>query len=218
MGTCAQFWAWFQHVNWLEWAKATFDLIKGIAWPIGIFALAFIFRDAIRALIPYIKEVGPGGIKIGTQQPLSQQQNTSLLTATPHPLSTVNARIDQIQSILANIIPEQREASLVRALAEARTLAEFEFIFANIFQSQVDALDKLANSDVTISEAEEFFKNEVVVRNKDVMSAWGFENWSNYLRAQGLVLVEGDNVVITDKGRDFLTFVKEAKTGFTLIN
>ncbi|MGR9149485.1 hypothetical protein ACU8MT_08460 [Rhizobium leguminosarum] len=206
-----------QGAAWLEWFKAIFDLLKGISWPLALFLVIWIFREPIRARIPFVIQLGPtGAVFQPGQQP--DQGGANPLQTVSHPLPTVNDLATSIQEELLAFVPEQREQRLVRALAEARVMADFEFIFANIFQSQIDALSELASGPKAIAEAKEYFEETVRPMNKELYSRWDFEQWSAYLLSQKLVEVENGTVQITQKGIDFLDFVRRYKVGFHLSN
>jgi len=219
MQACANnFWEWFLSASWIEWAKTLVDLLKGVAWPATILLVVWLFRDEIKKQIPRLKEAGPTGFSFVDEGQPTTAPGPGQLTTADHPLETVNTLAVQISEELSAYVADQREPRLIRALAEARTLANFEFIFANIFRSQVMALQVLEEGPVTTEAAEEYFAKEVIPLNKELFEAWGFEKWSAYLVSQRLVHVEGGMVAITAKGRDFLEFVRQHKGGFVLAN
>lgn len=212
-------WAALQTVAWLEWAKATFDLLKGVSWPLAIFGLFWLFRREIRERLPHLISAGPGGAVFEPpQQQAPPAQPAVSLDPPEHPLASVNELAKEIRRTVDITIAEKREPLLVQALADARIAANFEFIFSEIFQSQIDALRELKVRPKTISEAEQYFETEVIPRNKDLFEKWGFEKWALFLAAQRLVQVVEDKIEITQKGLDFLDFVKNQKAGFVRTN
>jgi len=221
MQTCSEYWQFLLNIQsaaWLEWARATFDLIKGIAWPLAAFFIVWLFREQIKAKFPDVVQLGPTGAVFQAPQQQQSSQPSNPLQAGPHPLQTVNALADTIRNELQDYVAEQREPRLVRALAEARVLGEFEFIFSNIFQSQIDALKELSAGPKTVTEAQSFFVDRVVPTNRDLYAQVDFDRWSAYLTVQRLVEVSTDQVSITQKGRDFLDFVSTTKAGFARFN
>lgn len=218
METCAGFWVFLNglalgSVEWLEWAKATFDLLKGIAWPAAIFWLVFLFRKQIRERIPHVIEVGP--TRALFQQPPTQPiQSNASLEGTPERLPTVVELEKDVRARLEMIAPEYRESELVRAVAEGRLVANFEFIFASIFGSQIDFLNELKGGAKSQSECELYFTQQVVSKDEDFFSEIGFERWRSYLFSQELAVEEDGKMAITVKGVDFLFWVGAAKQGF----
>lgn len=213
----AGFWDWFHSVAWLEWAKVTFDLFKGVAWPLGLFCIVFLFREQLRARIPYMQQVGPTGAIFAEPQPQGPLTSPAPLSV-DHPLQTVTDLASAIGRELEEIAAEHRQNRLIKALAEARTLADFEAIFAVIFQSQINALAELAERPYTIAEAERYFEEFVAPLNPELYTEWGFDQWSQFLISQRLVVANSERVEITQKGKDFLDFAVNYKRGFRRAN
>lgn len=204
-------------IAWLEWARVTFDLIKGIAWPFGLFCIVFLFREQLRARIPDILQLGPTGATFRDPQPRGPLVSPAALSV-DHPLQTVTDLASAIGRELEEIAPEHRQNRLIKALAEARTLADFEATFAVIFQSQINAMSELAQRPYTIAEAEKYFEEFVVPMNPELYAEWGFDQWSQFLISQRLVVANSEKVEITQKGRDFLEFAVNYKRGFRRAN
>lgn len=209
------FWSGLQSVAWLEWVKTTFDLIKGVSWPLAVFGVVWLFRNQIRERIPDLISLGPSGAVLQPPQQFGSPQLSSPLETATHALPSVNTLAQAVQEELEAFLPAQREPRLVRALAEARLFAEFEFIFGIIFNSQIEALKELSHGPKTTAEAEKFFEEEVRPISKELYDEWQFDKWSAFLIAQYLVQVDGGSVQITQKGRDFLDFVVRHKGSFS---
>lgn len=135
-----------------------------------------------------------------------------------HPLQTVTDLASAIGRELEEIASEHRQNRLIKALAEARTLADFEATFAVIFQTQIDALSELAERSYTTAEAQKYFEEFVAPVNPELYAEWGFDQWSQFLMSQKLVHGNGEKVEITQKGRDFLDFAINYKRGFRRFN
>ncbi|WP_428428246.1 hypothetical protein [Pararhizobium sp.] len=206
-----------QNVFWLEWAKTIFDLLKGIAWPLVVFLLFFMFRAQLQERIKHLVSAGPTGAVFQPSQP-SEPPTPSTLKTVRHPMSMVNENIELIQRQLLDIPENERTTRLISALAEAQIEAQFEFLFGSVFGSQIAALRVLARGMVTLDEAKKFFEEEVVPLNKTIYSEWGFDEWSRFLTSQQLAEINGDHVEITDRGRDFLLFVDVKKAGVPRYN
>ncbi len=220
MQACNAFWAWLseiQNAQWLEWFKVLVDFGKSLAWPVALLTIIYTFRKEIRELIPNIDEAGPGGIKVSKQQAVLAPPAAALQVG-GHPLETVNALAEVLREELNNIVPEQHTLILIRALAEARVIANFESIFANIFKSQVDALADLEDEQMSLEEFRGWFNEHILPRNKEVFSEMGFENWVEYLLRNSLVVIDDNVATMTQKGIDFLDFARRHKDGFVLVN
>lgn len=202
---------WMLSIEWLDWTKATFDLVKGVAWPLALFSLVWLFRDQIRARIPFIVEVGPAGAVFqGVQQTAAPGESTPLNFSSE--FITVESAVKNIRVELEGLNVEHREGRLINALAEARVFANFEFIFGTIFQTQIDFLSSLEKRSKSTDEAQASFSDLAAHLNKDFIE-WGFVNWVNFLRVNELIDTSTGEFSITQKGRDFLLFVRKYRLG-----
>jgi hypothetical protein len=48
------------------------ELVKGIAWPLVIFAIVYLFRRPLKELLPRVRKAGPTGVEIEVQQTQSK--------------------------------------------------------------------------------------------------------------------------------------------------
>jgi hypothetical protein len=44
------------------------DLVKGIAWPVLVFCVVYMFRQPLKALLPRVRRAGPTGIVLSELQ------------------------------------------------------------------------------------------------------------------------------------------------------
>ncbi|NSL22848.1 hypothetical protein [Agrobacterium tumefaciens] len=207
----ASFAEWMQSIEWLEWTKVTFDLAKGVAWPLSLFSLVWLFRDQIRARIPFMVQVGPtGAVFQGVQQTTAPGESATLNVSSE--FVTVSSAVKNIRVELEGFIAEHREGRLINALAEARVFANFEFIFGAIFQTQIDFLSALEKGAKTTDESQALFNDLTARLNKEFIE-WGFVNWVNFLRVNELIDTSTGEFSITQKGRDFVLFVRKYRLG-----
>ncbi|NEI70415.1 hypothetical protein GR212_12605 [Rhizobium lusitanum] len=212
----------FSNINWLEWSKVIFDLLKGVAWPLVILFVVLMFRREVRERIKDIVSVGPSGAvlqpsrQIGeaTPPPGLSETKRSELAETKHPLATVQALIEKIDNQLANIPSDDRIQRLVASLAEAQIERQFEFIWGIIFGSQIAALRRLKLESISIEDAKKYFEEDVKPIDSELYAKFDFNQWSRFLLEQGLVAIEDGHVSLTDSGRDFLAFIDLKKPGF----
>lgn len=208
----------FMNVDWMEWAKAVFDLIKGTAWPFSVVFIVFIFRNELRDRIKDIVSVGMSGAVL--QPPNQQTQSkpvTGLNKPTTHPLTTVQALIEKIDDQLKDIPDDARIPKLVYSLAEAQVEAGFETIWGAIFGSQIVALRRLKEAgSMSIDDVKRYYEEEVRPRYRDAFEDFSFDDWSQFLFLQNLIVkVESDRVSLTDHARDFLVFVDIRKVNLS---
>ncbi|TBY93582.1 hypothetical protein E0H35_25655 [Rhizobium leguminosarum bv. viciae] len=201
-------------INWLDWTKAVFDLLKGIAWPVSILSVVWIFRQEVRERIKDIISVGPSGAVLQVPKQPTVAKPATGLAETQHPLATVKALIDKIGVQLNDTPEDERIPKLVINLAEAQIERGFEFIWGLIFGSQVTALRRLKEQGpIPVDEAKRLYEKEVLPANKELLPDWDFDQWTLFLKNQQLVKLENDQFSLTDLGRDFLAFVDLRKQG-----
>lgn len=214
----------WQSTAWLEWAKAIFDLLKGVAWPLSLFLIVWLFRAQLRARIPDLISVGPGGAVL---QPPKQPTQPDLPTGLPaqtadvwksdlslakHPLPTVQEVIDQIKDQLPTVPEEERVSRLVVGLAEAQIERNFEHVWGLIFGSQIKILERLKAENLSYDEVKLSFEAEVLSINPGLKGV-DFHQWTQFLLGQELVTLKEDRFSLTQLGRDFLVFKELRKQG-----
>ncbi|WP_457660135.1 hypothetical protein [Sinorhizobium medicae] len=180
-----------------------------------MFLLFWIFRNEIRPRIKDLVSLGPGGAVLQPTQAVPESSN-SALSDTPHPMATVVKLVERLEGELAHYQESSKIPLLVKSLAEARVERAFEWLFGNIFGSQIVALRYLQQkSEITIAEAEEFFENVVKPMDKELYAILTFEDWSRFLLLNELVAMESGKVKSTQIANDFLIFVDKFKRGIT---
>ncbi|MGI8395638.1 hypothetical protein ACRYWZ_04615 [Agrobacterium deltaense] len=199
----------------MEWAKIFFDLVKGTAWPFSVMFIVWLFRIEIRERIKDIVSVGPTGAVL---QPPSQTQvkpPTGLSKPATHPLTTVQALIKTIEGQVSEMPEDERLPKLISQLAEAQIERGFEFVWGAIFGSQITLLRKLREAgSMPAEDMKRFYEEEVRTTFREAFAEMHFDQWFVFLRNQQLVTpVEPDRFMLTDYGRDFLSFVDVRKSG-----
>lgn len=211
---CSQLLTSLNYEALLEWAKVTFDLLKGIAWPVSLFFLVWMFRRPIEALIPYIHQVGPSGAIFQPRQPEPPTEKQVLNISSD--FATVTQSAAALYDEIERYPHTDRQSRLINALAEARVFTNFEFIFGAIYQTQVNFLNELESGDKSLEEARSLF-SELVVANKG-LAEWGFQNWVNFLRVNELINSSSGKFSLTTKGKDFVLFIRKYRLGVSRPN
>lgn len=108
-----------------------------------------------------------------------------------------------IETSLKEIPPAQKVDVLTTSLARERLQKHFALAYANIFGSQIEALDMLnqRTGGIALSEARALFSKlqEKFPEFKD----WTLQRYLSYLQNYVLINVSEDSVAITPIGRDF---------------
>jgi len=212
------------NTNWLEWFKTIFDLLKGVAWPLAILLVVFMFRRELRERIKDIVSVGPSGAVLQPSRQAGETAPPSGLTEekrrepaeTKHSLATVQALIAKINEQLTSIPDEERTQRLVFSLAEAQVERQFELIWGIIFGSQIAALRRIMQlGTISIDDLKKYFDEEVRSIDPELYAKFDFNHWLRFLLEQNLIVVEDGRVSLADNGRDFLVFVDLKKSAFT---
>ena len=96
----------------------------------------------------------------------------------------------------------------VHYLAQSRLEQLFEWIYGQIFGSQIATLRSLMapGGQMTLADVISYFDNVKSSEGARYQNV-SFDHWSAFLRNQKLIHVFGDRVEITGLGRDFLLFL-----------
>lgn len=207
---------WLLELPWLEFIKALFDLIKGIAWPLAIAFIAWFYRDDIKSLLPRVEEAGPTGVKLRPPEREQKTLATDLREAGQVELKELPglgrtptiARIEKDLHLSIQAYPEdQRTDIALRVLAEARLMLLFERMYRVMFGSQIAGLKRLnERTTVPLVEAIGYFE-QVKEAYPDFYKDFGFADWIRFLQRENLVVVTEETVEITDLARDFLLYL-----------
>ena len=194
----------------LEFLKVTFDLVKGVAWPIAFAIIAFYFRDDLRKLLPRIAKAGVSGVEFNS---LPQQQVTNVAIDSKSLSLPTNETIDslvpKLEAEIARYADEKKQPILIHALAHWQSVAFFENTFSLIWGSQIAALESLEQKGpIKRIDAISRFESEV----KPIFDAHNlpidFDTWSSFLLKRVLANLDKDEFVVTGRGKDFLSYVR----------
>lgn len=194
----------------MDLVKAIFELLQGLAWP-GVVAWAlWHYRDDIRKAFPRVKKAGFTGIELDQQT--ATRTSTFLakgeLKQFPPtmPRTPLMAKVEQsIHEALAVHKEEDYVDILARELAMTRISRACEGIWANIFQSQISALETIGTSGGSASSAKVKTLYDGV--KEKLPEDFLFENWISFLVTSGLVELVGRSVKLTELGDDFLKWL-----------
>lgn len=112
---------------------------------------------------------------------------------------------EKIKRDLENIDPKEKEQRLVRALTYSQLNRHFALAYANIFGSQIRALDRLNAQSITHFEAQQLF--EELQKDNDLFKDWTLSNYLQFLYAWRFIKEEGGALHITPTGQNFLLFI-----------
>jgi hypothetical protein len=196
----------------MAWVQTFLDFVKNIAWPLVVLTLAFCFRRDLHYLATRVTIAGPAGVEFNPQRqltipPLSPGELKELPgLARTKIMGELEAELHkQLQLFDA----DKRLDLTVHYLAQSRLEQLFEWIYGQIFGSQIAALRSLMaapGGQMTLADVISYFDNVKSNEGAPYQNV-SFDQWSAFLRNQQLIRVVGDRVEITDLGRDFLLFL-----------
>ncbi len=99
-----------------------------------------------------------------------------------------------------------RERFLVRFAASTLGVALFEWIWWQIFGSQLRMLQIMNSKPLNFEEARQFYEQGPLSR-PDFYKTYTFEQWLTFLRGIGFILETGISLQITIRGREFLKYI-----------
>ncbi len=176
-------------------------------WPVATAAVAFLFRKPLADKIGSLTEASFQGAKFALPEQVANQKTNAIslpaptesslgkiaLAPTPSPLIADLERtlLAQLNSIGA----DDRQPLLVRRLAEAQVMAQFERAFSDIFASQIALLKDIqrAGGNFSLAQAEQQF-SELQKVWPDVHGAYTVRDWLRYLESFYFISTNGSSL------------------------
>jgi hypothetical protein len=209
---------------WIELARAVVDLVKAVAWPTAVVILALKFKPELLTALPSLFrrkfELEALGVRAMIDAAAEQQVapenpaiekllETTLLEPSPH--LAVNIVENFIRESLKSVERTKWEATLSRALAEARLRQAHEFNYNRIFGSQIAYLKRLNEvSRTTKDQAREFFTS-YAEKYPEFYANYSFEKWLIFMIAGGLIAEKDGGIELSVFGHDFLVYIVEQR-------
>ena len=206
--------------------QAVADILRAIAWPAVAVVAGVYFRREIRDLARRLRKGGgaefdplpqatsgpanpllpPGG---SAASAISRAANTTL-EAFPRTPATVNweAWLVQSDALREVAAPDEREKVLLRMLARAMLVNQFEQTEGSIWASQLDLLAYLNSrrSGESKEQAKALFYDRAAAQFPSWYERYDFDGWLTFLRRYSLVIVNDDAVAITPEGIEYLAW------------
>ncbi len=188
-------------------------VLKAMAWPASVFAIALFYKADLKALIPRLRKAGPSGVEL--DPPVQQSVVTTDLSGTigkSLPGITRTVAIEDLERILRqqfSMIPDDdRVDRLVLELSQARLTAHFERVYRVIFGTQILCLRRLneRKSPVGLDDLKAFF-SENTAPFPATYEHYGFDGWSAFMLNEMLIRNNGERIEISPVGKDFLLYM-----------
>jgi hypothetical protein len=196
-----------------------------MTWPIVglILGLVFVvsFHGPIAGLLNRIRKIGPTGVEADSaaaaQEKVAAQEGNLKTQVSPGAEELLQTFDNQVvleaeRNVRTDLekrkIVEQpeRERVLIRVAAVTGICFLFERAYVLIFGSQLWLLQALNSAVRTKQEILPIYTNAKAAAPQ-LYSQYSFEQWLNFLVSQSLILINGETVAITVRGREFLKYL-----------
>jgi hypothetical protein len=197
------------------------ELLKVLKWPLVTLIIAFIvlwrFQKQFVAFFSRLRSIGTDGLRTDSsgEQILGQQTGVRTQDEVQQLMQSFDspALLDEENTLRAELSRRSLQAEaaiqvLVRHYAQARLYLAHEVAYRSIFGSQIRFLRELNSSPngMTLDQAEEFYKN-VAETFPTILRDRSSADYFGYLSSHNLISVQNNHSYITDRGRDFLTWM-----------
>jgi hypothetical protein len=215
---------------WVTWLEFISISIGHLAWPTAVVIGFLVFRSPIKALFDRIHSFGMAGAeakflpKQGSDEGFSFADNLEVQSDSASdekktddrtlPTSAFGSRVqlevkEQFKNEISRLSDAEARDYLISALAKERIEKVFSAAYANIFGSQIRALQLLNDNGGRISLDRAHAEFEVVRSEITIFKDWTLEEFLNYLKNFQLIEKDLNGVRITLYGRAFLSFLAE---------
>ena len=196
------------------------EIIKALSWPHFVFLFAlvflFVFRSQLAGFISRITSIDKSGVKAApTPEAQREKKKTEAVQELLVAVGDSIVLRDIEGRIRADLINRDLETEgdtskvLIKYLAAASILLEFEQINNLIFGSQIYLLKKLNEVTGQGQKREYVIGHFEHVRElfSEQLGNWSFEQYMAFLLSRSLVTVDNDNYHITNLGVEYLTWM-----------
>jgi hypothetical protein len=204
--------------------KNHLDAFGSILWPLVVAGALLGFRSELSALLRRIRRVSRQGAEFGegriAAQIMSQPVEAALRSVVPdeNPPPYILRRVQALRIDLNAREPEdeeRREYLLMLRLAESQQGLHFQYVWLNIFWSQLEALTNLAAAGENAVDLKPYHELHVLRANEastaeNPVTSLTFEIWAGFLVLHELVALTERSGTITQQGRDFLILATQA--------
>ena len=191
--------------------------LASVLWPIIVGATIIGFRHELSDLLKRIKRVSKEGMEFQEAQIAAQMISVpvseALKDVAPNEdhSDLIKNKVESIRHELNSRLPEdvvKREHLLILRLVEAQQVRDFQFVWLNIFLSQLEALTRMAagTDSVDLMNFFEIHQSRVDAQSSEPPLKPSFEGWSGFLVRMQLIVVNDTSGEITPQGREFLNF------------
>ena len=197
------------------------EAVQWLAWPVAIVVVARVLKGPLSNAMNKLIELSYGNVKAvfasqashaeSLDQPLSKLQ----LPMDPAPNVIIDNNLSEAQKQVREFVmqeleefPENQKMNvLIVSVATERLQKHFALAYANIFGSQIRALELLnqRNKVILIGEASAMF-TELQSQHEEFRD-WTLERYLSYLRNFDLIEISDREIRLTPIGKDFVVWL-----------
>lgn len=194
-------------MTWLEF----FAYIVGrLAWPGAVVFAACLFRSEVSDLIARMKGLSASGAEFEVQgnasAAIAEARGDAEIESAPHSFQTAEATsiLEANCKALEDIPDRDRTKTLLHALTNQQYEKMFALIYADIFGSQIRALEELNVRPVSREEAGKMLYD--LKKDTPALRNVGLDQYLSFLKQWNLIEERDGTFFITGFGKDFLRF------------
>jgi len=197
--------------------------LASVLWPIVVTGVIYGFRTELSALLKRIRRVSKEGADFGEDriaaQIMAQPVEIALKDVVPDESHApyIMQRVSALRVELNARIPdneEKREHLLMLRLAQAQQVRDFQYTWMTIFNSQLEALTKMAaeQSQMDLNPYYDLHTSRVAAAAtaENPPKALSFDVWAGFFSRVQIAVVVGREATITQQGHDLLAQATQA--------
>jgi len=194
-------------------------------WPVValLFGVIFIFAfyGPIHRFLERANKIGSQGFEASSDSAAAQEKSATR----EQTVEGISSQADQLLRVFDNQLllegekyikedldkrnitnPAERERVLIRLVSVTGTAALFERAYILIFGSQIRALQTL---NARLLQKQELVPFYVAAKSEyqNIYSNYAFDQWFNFMLSQTFIIMQGNTVGITNRGREFLKYL-----------
>ncbi len=193
--------------------------MQQLNWPTAVLIIAiaalFVFRQPIAGWLGRIGGVKIGSLRVGAIATSPQVGDSPRTASTEELLRAFDSVVmrnceDKIRQDLADRgLGDQSDTVrvLIRHLAATQIALSLERIDRLIFGSQLMLLQFLNTLQGASHEQAKLIYGEVASTHSEFYDTYSYEDWLGFLVGAGLISNDGDEISITQVGREFLSYL-----------
>jgi hypothetical protein len=192
------------------------EILKIIVWPALILSILFTLKKEIVNLINRIKTWGFKDNKIEFYNQ-TKQDGINDTTQVDNFLGQFSSGSEEfLTKKYQSIVHDESLESVKRHFKASLLIGEFNFLYYNIFGSQLNILLILEKSSLeTYTSLRRFYEEARINYAITFPAFYPYEQYIDFLTSRGLISINSDSANLTNFGKDFLKYLRT--NGYVMI-